>query len=104
MKNNNSALSRGQKSKFPAMALGLSLAIAAPAFGSDIVGLHTIQAGYSGLVGTTYTNDDARLAPNSGDTTTIVITDGYTFSSGGETRFGEKGAAATITVAGRRKS
>jgi hypothetical protein len=74
------------------------LAIAAPAFGSDIVGLHTIQAGYSGLVGTTYTNDDARLAPNSGDTTTIVITDGYTFSSGGETRFGEKGAAATITV------
>ena len=32
MKNTNSALSRGQKIKFPAMALGLSLAMAAPAF------------------------------------------------------------------------
>lgn len=37
MKNNNSALSMGQKSKFPAMALGLSLAMAAPAMaGYDI--------------------------------------------------------------------
>lgn len=44
MKNNNSALSMGQKSKFPAMALGLSLAMAAPAFAS-FSGSKTILSG-----------------------------------------------------------
>ena len=34
MKMNNGSLSWGQKIKSPAMALGLSLAIAAPAFGA----------------------------------------------------------------------
>ena len=33
--NNNSALSMGQKSKFPAVALGLGLAMTAPAFAGD---------------------------------------------------------------------
>ena len=36
LKLKNSSLSRGQKSKFPAMALGLSLAMAAPTFGAIV--------------------------------------------------------------------
>ena len=34
IRNNNGSLSRGQKGKFPAMALGLSLAMTAPTWGA----------------------------------------------------------------------
>ena len=45
MKNTNGTLSRAKKSKFPAIALGLSLAIAAPAMGAQVIW----QAGGAGL-------------------------------------------------------
>jgi hypothetical protein len=92
------------KNKMLSIMLVLSivcLAMAATTFGGDMNGSHTIGLGYAGLVNptdTTYTNNDARLAPDADNITTIVIEDGYTFSSNGETRFGEKGVAATLTV------
>ena len=85
----------GQKIKFPAMALGLSLAIAAPAFGSvDINTTWTVDAAW----GLGYTSD-ARFGGSGGTSGTVNIVSGGTWNTDGEMRFAEKGIAATINVA-----
>jgi hypothetical protein len=80
------------------VAMMMSFTLAAPAFAKDISGIHTIDADYAGVVGTTYTDSDTRIAPGGGSSGTIVITDGYTFETSGEMRFGENGIYAEITV------
>ena len=72
MKNNNRTLSRGQKIKFPAMALGLSLAIAAPAF-ADFSGSKTV------LNGQTW-NEDGDIAKTAN--TDITVNVGGTMTGG----------------------
>ena len=85
----------GQKIKFPAIALGLSLAIAAPAFGSvDINTTWTVDAAW----GLGYTSD-ARFGGSGGTSGTVNIVSGGTWNTSGQMRFAEKGVAATINVA-----
>ena len=85
----------GQKSKFPAMALGLGLAMTAATFGSvDIDSTVTVDNAW----GLGYTSD-ARFGSSGGASGTVNIVSGGTWNTDGQMRFAENGAAATITVA-----
>ena len=89
MKNNNRTLSRGQKSKFPAMALGLSLAIAAPAMaGWDVINTDVIIAN-----GETSTQSGSGMEWINGS---IDVQAGGTLIAPGEVEKYEDGFALTV--------
>ena len=92
MKNNNVTPSSGQKRKFPAMVLGLGLAMTAMAFATDYPGTTTISTSVD--IG----SEDMRLAPDSGSSSTFNITSIGSFTCEGG-RVGEKGDYAELNVA-----
>ena len=86
MKNNNSALSIGQKSKFPAMALGLSLAMAATSFGAtlwngSVDGLWNTPGNWTGSGGRDILNGDTvTLSGAAGSSDSLEVGGGSTLN------------------------